>query len=63
MNLNTNFQINETVPIMPEKAREILKRNGMEVTIDQAKNIVEFLTTLANIASYVYLDDVDRLYL
>lgn len=35
--------------ITPEKAVEILKKNGMDVTLEQAKLMLEFLYKLADI--------------
>ena len=34
----------------PENAKEILQANGMQVSNEQAKKIVDFLTTLAKIS-------------
>ncbi len=41
--------------IPPEKAFEILKKNGHIVTVEQAKIILELLNKLANIAVSQYL--------
>lgn len=41
--------------ITPEKAVEILKKGGLEVTAEQAKRILEFLYKLADITLSVYL--------
>jgi hypothetical protein len=39
----------------PEKALEILKKNGSAVTVEQAKIVLELLNKLANIAVSQYL--------
>ena len=39
----------------PEKVVEILRNNGIEVTLEQAKLILEFFRKLANIAVAQYL--------
>jgi len=36
--------------IKPEKALEILKKNGINVTLDEAKNILELLIFLVNLS-------------
>ncbi|MGA9638967.1 hypothetical protein [Flavobacterium sp.] len=41
--------------ITPEKARKMLKEEGMEVTLEEAKEILHFLKKLANIAVLKYL--------
>jgi hypothetical protein len=41
--------------ITPEKAVEILKENGVQVTVDQAKNILELLYFLAKLEVDQYL--------
>ena len=45
----------EVVRISPEKAIEILKKDGLEVTLDEAKLILEFLYQMAEIAVDQYL--------
>lgn len=48
-------------PIKPEKAQEILKNSGLEISLDEAKIILEFLNNLANISLAVYLGyDLDK---
>ncbi len=42
--------------ITPEKAVEILKKGGMDVTIEQAKLMLEFLYKLADITVAQYLE-------
>ena len=42
--------------LQPEKAVEILQQNGVEVTVEQAKLILEFLRKLAEIAVTQYLN-------
>lgn len=41
--------------IQPEKAVEILKKDGLNVSVEQAKKILELLNKLANIAVSQYL--------
>ena len=41
--------------ITPEKAVEILKRGGLEVTLEQAKSILEFLYKFADITIAQYI--------
>ena len=57
MKLDADFQNGEMQTVKPEKIQKILRQHGLEVTLDQAKEILEFLTTLANIAISTYLDD------
>jgi protein-tyrosine-phosphatase len=47
--------ISEKEKISPEKAVEILRKGGMEVTLEQAKSILEFLYKLADITVAKYL--------
>ena len=42
--------------LQPEKAVEMLRQRGMEVTLEQAKLILEFLRKLAEIAVTQYLN-------
>lgn len=42
--------------ITPEKAAEILRKGGMDVTLEQAKLILEFLFKLADISVAQYLE-------
>ena len=42
--------------LQPEKAMEMLRQRGMEVTLEQAKLILEFLRKLAEIAVTQYLN-------
>ncbi len=41
--------------LQPEKAVGMLRQHGMEVTLEQAKLILEFLRKLADIAVTQYL--------
>lgn len=41
--------------ITPEKALEMLKKEGLDITLEQAGTILEFLRKLANIAVSKYL--------
>lgn len=43
--------------ITPEKAQKMLKEEGMDVTLDEAKEILHFLRKLANIAVLKYLEN------
>ena len=36
--------------LIPEKVQEIFAKNGQDITIDQAKQVLELLRKLANIA-------------
>ncbi len=44
------METSENNKITPEKAVEILKKGGMDVTLEQAKLILEFLYRLADIS-------------
>ncbi len=46
----------EEEKISPEKPIEILKKDGLEVTLEQAKLIVEFLYQMAEIVIDQYLE-------
>lgn len=46
--------------VTPEKAVEILKKNGFEVSLEQARLILDFLYKIANVAVAKYLKDEDR---
>lgn len=54
-NKEVNEEINEKRRITPEKALEMLKAEGLDVTLEQAKSILEFLRKLANITVAKYL--------
>ncbi|WP_184546140.1 hypothetical protein [Mucilaginibacter sp. FT3.2] len=41
--------LTETRNISPEKAAELLKKNGVDVTIDEAQTLLEFIYLMANI--------------
>jgi hypothetical protein len=47
---------NVNVKITPEKAQKMLKEEGMDVTLEEAKEILYFLRKLANIAVLKYLE-------
>ena len=49
------METREMEKIPPEKAVEILKKSGLNVSIEQAKIILEMLNKLANIAVSQYL--------
>ena len=46
----------EAVRISPEKAIEILEKDGLEVTLDETKLILEFLYQMAEIVVDQYLE-------
>lgn len=46
--------------ISPEKAKKILKQEGMNVTVEQAEEILYFLRKLANINLLHYLEKKDN---
>jgi len=46
----------EVERISPEKAIEILKKDGLEVTLEQAKLILEFLYQMADVVVDQYLE-------
>jgi protein-tyrosine-phosphatase len=46
----------EAEKISPEKAIEILKKDGLEVTLEQAKIILEFLYQMSEIVIEQYLE-------
>lgn len=50
------METSESDKITPEKAAEILKKSGMDVTLEQAKLILEFLYKLAEISVAQYLE-------
>nr|WP_315200695.1 hypothetical protein [uncultured Flavobacterium sp.] len=47
---------NVNAKVTPEKAQKMLKEEGMEVTLEEAKDILYFLRKLANIAVFKYLE-------
>ncbi len=49
----------EEEKISPEKAIEILKKDGLEVTFEQAKLIVEFLYQMADIVVDQFLENAN----
>lgn len=49
------METSENDKITPERAVEILKKGGMEVTLDQAKLMLEFLYKLADITVAQYV--------
>ncbi len=51
----------EAEKISPEKAIEILKKDGLEVTLEQAKLIVEFLYQMADIVVDQYLKNANQI--
>jgi len=42
--------------VRPEKAQQILKQNGIEVTLDESRNILELLIILVNLSMDQILD-------
>lgn len=59
-NKEVNGEINEKRRITPEKALEMLRSEGLDVTLEQAKNILDFLRKLANITVTKYLKEEDE---
>lgn len=51
---------NEGGKMTAEKTLKMLKDEGVEVTIEQAEMILEFLRKLANMAVYNYLNEKDE---
>ncbi len=51
----------EEEKISPERAIEILKKDGLEVTLEQAKLIVEFLYQMADIVVDQYLKKANQI--
>lgn len=49
------MDLRENEKITPEKAVAILRKNGMEVTLEQAKLILDFLYKLADITVGQYM--------
>jgi hypothetical protein len=50
-----NAEENEKGKITPEKALKMLNAEGLDLTLEQAKEVLEFLRKLANIAVSKYL--------
>lgn len=50
-----NDDVNERRRITPEKALEMLKTEGLDLTLEQARDILAFLRKLANSAVCKYL--------
>lgn len=46
----------EIVRITPQKAMELLKKDGIELNIDQAKEVLDFIYEMAEIVVDTYLD-------
>ncbi len=44
------MEISEKDKITPERAMEILKKDGLEITLEQANLILKFLYNIADIA-------------
>ena len=43
--------------ISPERAVQLLKKDGIEVTLEQAKLVVSFLSVIADIVVEQYLNE------
>ncbi|MFH6961655.1 hypothetical protein ACHRVK_03625 [Flavobacterium plurextorum] len=52
---------NITDEISPEKAKQILSEDGIDVTVEQAKTILEFLYLMSEIVVNQYLNADDNL--
>ncbi len=50
------METSENDKITPEKAAEILRKGGMDITLEQAKLMLEFLYKLADITVAQYLE-------
>jgi hypothetical protein len=50
-----NEEENEKGKITPEKALKMLNAEGLDLSLEQAKEVLEFLRKLANIAVSKYL--------
>ncbi|WP_215240991.1 hypothetical protein [Dyadobacter helix] len=57
-NMVSRMEAIEKERVSPQKAVEVLRREGLEVTESQAKKILEFLEKLANIAVNQCLKDL-----
>nr|WP_309758908.1 hypothetical protein [Flavobacterium sp.] len=42
--------------ITPQKAMELLRKDGIDVDVEQAKIVLDFLHEMAEIVVYTYLD-------
>lgn len=47
--------------IRPEMAQKLLAKNGVEVSLEEAKNVLELLTFLVNLSMDQVLDQDNRL--
>lgn len=54
--MNDEIDDNLESKITPERAQKMLREEGLEVTLDEAKEILCFLRKLANIAVLKYLE-------
>ncbi|RUT67681.1 hypothetical protein D0817_25175 [Flavobacterium cupreum] len=54
-NKEVNEEVNEKRRITPERAMEMLRSEGLDITLEQAKDILDFLRKLANITVTKYL--------
>jgi S-adenosylmethionine:tRNA-ribosyltransferase-isomerase (queuine synthetase) len=55
-----SYERNERGKMTAEKTLQMLKDEGVEVTLEQAGIILEFLRKLANMAVYNYLNKKDE---
>ena len=49
--------------ITPQKAMELLKKNGIDVDVEQAKIVLDFLYEIAEIVVDTYFDQQKKVYL
>ncbi len=49
----------EITKLTPERAFKMLQKEGMEITLEEAEKILEFLRKLANIAVSKHLENKD----
>ncbi|MFV8334640.1 hypothetical protein ACNQF7_00995 [Flavobacterium sp. RSP29] len=49
--------------ITPHKAMELLRKNGIDIDVEQAKIVLDFLYEMAEIVVDTYLDQQKKVYL
>lgn len=49
--------------ITPQKAMELLRKDGIDVDVEQAKIVLDFLHEMAEIVVDTYLDQQKKVYL
>ena len=48
--MDKDFETPDTKSIKPEKAKKTLEEHGMQVTLEEAEAILDFLNLIANMA-------------